>query len=155
MYRWTSPAASTSLGTNNVRWLLQRNRLCKHHFYRHEANLWPLFSTWVATSAHRSHYRLWRKNLLMFQPVYFTSLLWLKVLFASLLWEKNTAGWLLIWLICWNEQGGPQHLTHPLRWHTSRTTWRTMKTQSNSAYILLSSEKHGIFLECPTRAVAH
>lgn len=27
--------------------------------------------------------------------------------------------------------------------HNSRTTCRTMKTQSNSAYILLSSEKHG------------
>jgi hypothetical protein len=42
---------------------------------------------------------------ILLQPVHFAGLLWLKVLFAGLLWEKNTAGWLLIWLNSSNEQG--------------------------------------------------
>jgi hypothetical protein len=44
-------------------------------------------------------------SVIFIEHVRFAGLLWLKVLFAGLLWEKNTAGWLLILLICSKEQG--------------------------------------------------
>jgi hypothetical protein len=46
----------------------------------------------------KKKWRLLRTEEKNLRPVRFADLLWLKILFASLLWEKNTVGWLLIWL---------------------------------------------------------